>query len=193
MGFYANPQAETFQFHLRQHINAISTSDLGALLRRVPGSLKRWTWEERGRTKNSPARKWHIDNEYHVQNLLWVLLSPLFPDLSDEVYTEKVGSVQPRADLYIPSLQLVIEVKFLRRRDSSQDLIRQIAQDASLYRAKGVGYGSIIAFVWDDSCRVQLHDEMTRGLCSIPGIIDAVVIPRPGNMDTAGSTEQEER
>ena len=116
----------------------------------------------------------------------------MFPDLSDEVYTDKVGSVQPRADLYIASLQLVIEVKFMRRRDSSQDMVRQIAQDASLYRAKGSGYGSIIAFVWDDSCRVQLHEEMTRGLCSLPGVIDAVVVPRPGNMDVALSAEQEE-
>ena len=56
-------------------LNTISAADIGQLLRRVPGSLKRWTWEDRGRTKNAPARKWYIDNEYHVQNRMALLLA----------------------------------------------------------------------------------------------------------------------
>ncbi len=66
------------------------------------------------RTTSGTARQWHIDNEYHVQNLLWVLLAPIFPDLDDEQYLTKIGQKNPRADLYIPSMKLIVEVKFLR-------------------------------------------------------------------------------
>src|SRR5207248_1237900 len=79
------------------------------LLRRVPNALAQWTWEDKPRTGKGDARQWHVDHEYHVQNLLWCILSPLFPDLKPEDYTPKVGPYQPRADLGIPSLRLIVE------------------------------------------------------------------------------------
>jgi hypothetical protein len=88
--------------------------DLGELLKRVPAGMRRWTWEKEPRTKNSQVRKWSIDNEYHVQNLLYVLLSPLFPDLSDEQYLDQVGQKNPLSDLLIPSIKLILELKFQR-------------------------------------------------------------------------------
>jgi hypothetical protein len=48
----------------------VSIAELCNLLRELPAGLKKWTWELRARTKTSPeARKWHVDNEYHVQRL----------------------------------------------------------------------------------------------------------------------------
>ena len=67
------------------------------------------------------ARQWHVDNEYHVQNLLWVLLAPIFPDLDDEQYLTKIGQKNPRADLYIPSMKLIVEAKFLRAGTNAED------------------------------------------------------------------------
>jgi hypothetical protein len=60
-------------------------------------------------------RQWHVDHEYHVQNMLWFLLAPIFPDLDDEQYLTKIGQKNPRADLYLPSMKLIVEAKFLRR------------------------------------------------------------------------------
>ena len=82
-----------------------------------PRRLRKWTWETEPRTTNGTARQWHIDHEYHVQNLLWVLLAPIFPDLDDEQYLTKIGQKNPRADLYIPSMRIIVEVKFLRSGD----------------------------------------------------------------------------
>ena len=55
--------------------NGWSLNDLVTFLEHIPVGLKRWTWEkETGRTRNSNPVKWLIENEYHVQNLLYVFL-----------------------------------------------------------------------------------------------------------------------
>ena len=157
----------------------ITAQDLVRLLERVPAGLRKWTWETQPRTPSGTARQWHIDNEYHVQNLLWLLLAPIFPDLDDEQYLAKIGQKNPRADLYIPSVKLIVEVKFLRAGDKMQKIIGEIASDASLYNAMGNDCPGIVAFIWDDSARSHEHDYLRQGLRKLPGIIDAVVISRP--------------
>lgn len=161
-----------------------TVQEVADLLRRVPSGLRLWTWECEPRTsgRGASARRWHIDNEYHVQSLLWFLLAPIFPDLRNEEYTASVGQVRPRVDLLIPSLQLIIEVKFVRPGKSFSDVIREVAEDASLYLTQNTPYTGIIAFAWDDSRRTEEHGVLVRGLREIKGILDAVVIPRPGAM-----------
>jgi hypothetical protein len=155
------------------------------LLRRVPVALRKWTWEEKPRTsgRGAQARKWYIDNEYHVQNLLWLVLVPIFPDLKDEEYTVSVGQLHPRADLCISSLKLIVEVKFVRPGTAFKEIIEEVAADASLYLTGASIYDGIIAFVWDDSRRSEQHDTLVGGLRQIRGIIDAMVVSRPGGMD----------
>ena len=159
-----------------------TVEDVSRLLDRVPAALRRWTWEDRARTRRGTARKWYIDNEYHVQNLLHFLLLPIFPDLREEDYTPPVGQKRPRADLCIPRLRLAIEVKFMRLTDTPQDMIDQISSDSSLYLVEGSIYESIIAFIWDDSRRSEEHDLLRNGLKQLRGVVDAVVVSRPGSM-----------
>jgi hypothetical protein len=167
-------------------LRSVTIPDLCKLLRRAPSGLKRWTWENRPRTRTAPkARKWHVENEYHVQNLLWLLLAPIFPDLIDEDATPKVGPLQPRADIGIPSLRVIVEVKFMRNSDTPKAIIEQIAEDASLYLVPGSKYDSLIPFIWDDSRRTEHYEEMSRGLRQLRGVVDAIIIPRPGSMALA--------
>src|SRR5205823_6177846 len=120
--------------------------DVLALLRNVTRSLRDWTWEERPRTKTGTARQWHVDNEYHVQDLLWVVLAPLFSDLESEGYSKKLGFVQPRADLTIPSLKLIIEAKFAYADDSLKKIQRELSEDAAAYFPQGGAFDRMIAF-----------------------------------------------
>ena len=64
-------------------------------------------------------------NEYHVQSLLMLLLRPIFPDLKDEESVPSVGHAHPRVDFIIPSMRLVIEVKFIRK--GTQEELRRVA------------------------------------------------------------------
>jgi REase_DpnII-MboI len=171
-------------------LRTVTVADIGELLRRVPAGLKKWTWEDKPRTKTAPvARQWPVENEYHVQNMLWLLLAPLFPDLIDEDSTPKVGPVQPRADIGVPSLRLIVEAKFMRADDPPKKMVEQIAEDASLYLVAGSKYNRMIPFIWDDSRRTEHHEEMIRGLRQITGVADAIIVPRPGCMIVAGAAQ----
>lgn len=172
----------------------ISAQQLVHLLERVPAGLRNWTWETRPRTASALLRQWHIDHEYHIQNLLWALLAPIFPDLDDEQYLTKIGQKSPRADLYVPSMKIIVEAKFLRPGDKIQKVIDEISSDASLYNAMGNECEGIIPFIWDDSARSQEHDYLRQGLRKLPGIIDAVIVSRPSDWDrTARPMKPKER
>jgi hypothetical protein len=160
----------------------ITIPDVVRLLDRVTAGLRRWAWEKKERTKGGKARKWHIDHEYHVQDLLYFLLAPVFPDLKDEEYFPSLGQKQPRTDLFIPSMKLIVEVKFLRQTDKVTRIIDEVGSDASLYLIEGTDYSGMIAFVWDDSRRVEEHALLREGLRQIRGVLGAVVVSRPGRM-----------
>jgi hypothetical protein len=155
------------------------------LLRRVPNALAQWTWEDKPRTGKGDARQWHVDHEYHVQNILWCILSPLFPDLKPEDYTPKVGPYQPRADLGIPSLRLIVEAKFWRGSVKAQKMIEEIAADSSIYFVAGSPYTALVPFIWDNARRTEEHESLISGLLQLPHVTDAVVVARPGLMDLA--------
>jgi hypothetical protein len=74
--------------------------------------------------------------------------------------------------------------KFVREgtRRAFSGVIEDVAADASLYLRDPERYREIIAFVWDNSRQTHQHSELRQGLLAIPGIVGAVVIPRPGKM-----------
>ncbi|OBR49625.1 hypothetical protein [Paraburkholderia tropica] len=170
-----------------------SVSDVANVLSGLNRSMRRWVWESRRRTPRSAVARWIVDNEYHVQDMLWIVLAPQFPDLDDEEWLKSLGHHHPRADLAIPSLRVIIEVKFARREGKSfSELIQEVAADASTYLQEGSGYTSIIAFIWDDGARTEEHAEFRQGLMRIRGVVDAIVLPRPQKMDRTSPTTPEE-
>lgn len=161
-----------------------SIADVANVLSGLKRSMRRWVWESKARTPRSAVARWVVDNEFHVQDMLWVVLSPVFPDLDDEEWLKSLGQHHPRADLAIPSLRVVIEVKFARKDGKSfSELIQEVAADASTYLQDGSGYTSIIAFVWDDGARTEEHAELRQGLLRIRGVADAIVLARPQKME----------
>ena len=161
-----------------------TVEDVRRVLRRLETVFYRWTWEDVARTsrKGAQPRCWHLDNEYHLQNLLWVVLAPLFPDLKEEEFTDSVGQLQPRTDLVIPSLALIIEAKFMYLRTTPREMIEQIAADNSLYLKRGSHYRHIIPVIWDDGARTEEHTVMIEGLKKFHGVYDVIVVSRPAVM-----------
>jgi len=158
------------------------------MLAEVSHALRLWTWEDKPRKRKGEAVRWEITNEYHVQNLLWAILAPVFPDLENEEYLRSLGHKHPRADLAIPSLKLIVEAKFIYQGQDSEfaAIIEEIAADAGLYLTSSSTFNALVPFVWDHSGRVESHGELRRGLLQIPKVIGAVVVPRPGKMRRAG-------
>lgn len=160
-----------------------SVSDVIKVLSRVGDGLRKWTWEETAKTRSSEPETWNVQHEYHVQNLLWAILRPIFPDLRDEEWLESIGHRKPRADLAIPSLKLVIEVKFIRSPSDFSSKIREVAAAASMYVKEGSRFTQLVAFVWDDSRSTEEHEELRSGLSGLERVTDAVVVARPGKWE----------
>lgn len=162
-----------------------SLDNLLGFLEHIPVGLKRWTWEDAGRTRGAEPVKWQVENEYHVQNLLYVLLAPIFNDIADEVNLQPVGQKNPRIDLYLPSLHTIIEVKY--RKDVKKSfpmLIGEIAEDASLYRADTKYKDArIVSFLWDRTRATQEHAKFKEGVLKINAINGCVVVSAPSTMD----------
>lgn len=70
----------------------------------------------------------------------------------------------------------------MRHNDAPKDVIEQIAEDASLYLVAGSKYNSMVPLIWDDSRRTEYHEQMLQGLRQIAGVVDGVIISRPGAM-----------
>ncbi len=162
-------------------LGRLEVGDVVRVLDGVGRAMRFWTWEDKARTSTSPQVRWNIENEYHVQNLLWAVLAPLFPDLRAEEYASPVGQKNPRMDLTIPSLHLVVEVKFVRAGKRFADIIEEIAADASLYGADPE-WRTLLPFVWDDSARTEEHADLVDGLRRLDMVYDAVIMARPGKM-----------
>lgn len=168
------------------NLKSLTVENVIHVLNGIPHSLRRWTWENAPRTGREGALgiKWEIENEYHFQNYLWTILAPLLNDLEDEENLKSLGPKKPRADLCIPSLELIIEVKFMRTNTQSQQaaIIDEIASDASLYCRPGTGYSYLIPVIWDNSRSSEIHSELIQGLERIPNVPKAIIISRPGKM-----------
>ncbi|KAA0695398.1 hypothetical protein DTW90_22780 [Neorhizobium sp. P12A] len=158
--------------------------DLLLALRGVPRAMKHWAFETKPRTPRSEIAVWHVENEYHVQALLWTILAPIFPDLEDEENLPSIGHKRPRVDLAVPSIRTLIEVKYMRGGAQSDfaKVIDEVAADASLYLSTTTAFDKIVAFVWDDSAHSEQHHELQSGLEKIKGVEAAVVVSRPGRM-----------
>lgn len=166
---------------------AITVEQVVNLLGRVSAGLRHWTWEDKARTPNSAIARWDVENEYHVQSLLWAVMAPVFPDLDDEEWLKSLGHHKPRADFAVPSLDLIVEAKFLRSgKNAFSKVIEEVAADASTYLQQGSSYRHIIVVVWDDFARTEEHGELRKGLLRINGIRGAIVVPRPAKMARQG-------
>lgn len=167
-------------------IAALTVADVATVLHRVPTAFQRWTWEDKPRTSKAgaEARRWHIENEYHFQSMLYAVLKPLIPALEEEQYLPPTGTYQPRADLCILGLELVVEVKFWYRGKSVKDLTEEIAADLTLYLRKDSPYRSVIAAIWDDGARTEEQAELKRGLKGLTGLSDVVIVNRPSCMSS---------
>jgi hypothetical protein len=163
-------------------VGAVSLEDLQSVLSRISSALRRWTWETAVRVRRQEMQKWKILHEYHFQNLLTCLLAPLFPDLRDEEWLSSIGQKTPRADLVIPSIQTVIEVKYWRNGVKVANMISEIAEDASLYLKAGSPYKFIVPVIWDQAARTEEHGLLKSGLSEFHGVRGPTVVSAPAFM-----------
>ncbi len=146
-----------------------SISDITHILQRTQHSFKRWVWDENSRRGQTDPAHWLIDNELHVQSFLWAVLYPIFgQDIVDEKYLPSYGQVQPRFDLGIIKLKLIIEVKVVRERGDFAKIEEEIAGDLGLYFKETDQFDRMVIYIYDD-CNIyypERYDALVNALKS---------------------------
>lgn len=159
-----------------------TVSDTVRLLRSVQHALKRWPWKEKARRKGTMPTRWLIDDEYDVQALLWTVLYPVYgADLVDEEYLPSWGNVQPRADLGILKLKLIIEVKIARTPGDFGDIEEQVAGDLGLYFKEITRFDRMVVFVYDDcdAPQPERYDGLRNALNGRDRVEEVIIVRRP--------------
>lgn len=149
------------------------------MLEQFEASLKRWRWDSQ--ELKSPIR-WPIVSEREVQDILYLMLRPVFLDVEDEDALPKFGHSTYRADFGIPSLGLLIEVKYARSSAAFKDIEKEVLEDIVPYLQTPERYNRIIVFIYDDSASVQVHETTARALRRVPGISGVVIVSRPSQL-----------
>lgn len=94
-------------------------------------------------------RSFEINDEYDVQDVLYVILKAVFPTLKEEDPTPRVGAKANRIDLVLREESIMIEVKMIKQSDTNErDFIEQLKQDIQSYYA-GNWTSTLICFVYD--------------------------------------------
>ena len=166
-------------------IGGAGVAELISILEGLAQSMSHWTYETSPRVKGVTPQQWEVDHEYHVQNLLWTLLRPVFLDLVNEQSLPKVGHKTSRYDLGVPSLGTIIEVKFMRNAGSvaCRKITEEVAADRSLYLSPTTDYSTLIAFIWDECRQTEEYQTLKAGLEGMEGIEKVVILPRPSRME----------
>ena len=89
-----------------------------------------------------------MHSEADVQDLLYFSLKPLYPDLVYEQPTEKGSAGYSVGDFSIPSLNLILEAKFVGEKAHVKARADEISEDIWKY-ATQTDCECILFFVWD--------------------------------------------
>lgn len=171
----------------------LSRTHLSLLLRRFPAAMRRWRWDSADRVKE-PIH-WPITSEREIQDILWLVLRSVFDDVIDEDTSPKVGHGSTRADFGIPSLRLLVEVKYVYDGTTSEfNKIEQgIMIDSIAYLQRTTLYDEIVVFIYDSTASVEHHDLTRDTLIKVSGIADVIIVSRPGVLAQEASKPRAKR
>lgn len=98
------------------------------------------------RKHNRPDFK--ITNEYDLQDLLYVILKPFYPDLVPEEHTYKRGGSEKRIDFVMKGLETVVELKMARGKSHAKRIADELDIDIRNYPSHPA-CKELICFVYD--------------------------------------------
>ncbi|WP_420310478.1 hypothetical protein ACOB87_11500 [Streptomyces sp. YS-B37] len=168
----------------------LSHDHVSVLLRRFEAAMRQWRYDTDDLQK---PIKWPITSEREIQNILWLMLRPVFDDLVDEETLRRIGHSTYRADFGIPSLELLVEVKYARKATDFKTFEKEIFEDYIGYLSDNTAYRHMTVFIYDESCSVQEHDTTRNALLRLSGITDVIIVSRPSHVPTPGRTPRRRR
>ena len=173
--------SESISTDIGNHL--ISPHFVSAILSRFEDAMKRWRYDS---DKLKKPIRWPIVSEREVQDILWLVLRSYFDDLIDEEAMPKFGHKFHMPDFAIPSLRLLIEVKYVYQKDNFKKIEEEIMIDTIGYLSKTRDYDRILVFIYDESSSVQEHGTTKMDLIKLDEIEDVIIVSKPSQIIREG-------
>jgi len=157
----------------------LSPHYVSAILSRFESAMKRWRYDS---DKLKKPIRWPIVSEREVQDILWLVLRSYFDDLIDEEALPKFGHKFHKPDFAIPSLRLLIEVKYIYQKDDFKKIEQEIMVDTVAYLSNTQNYDRILVFIYDESSSVQEHETTRKDLIKREEIEDVIIVSKPSQV-----------
>ncbi|WNY25055.1 hypothetical protein [Methanolapillus millepedarum] len=95
-------------------------------------------------------QKYEFNDEYDTQNAIHAILKLFYKDIRAEDYVPECAGGKSRVDFYIPEIETLLEVKFIRPNLRDYDVGGQLLTDIGRYE-KHNGCRNLILFIFDPS------------------------------------------
>jgi hypothetical protein len=151
----------------------VSSDQVVRLLNNFESAMRRWP--------NKKGHEWRIINEKDIQSILWLILRSIFDDVTDEEPFSRIGHKFSIVDFRIPSLQLLVEAKYIWKSKDFGEIEGQIKIDSINYLHE-IGYREMIVFIYDESASVQEHQLTISALERIKGVRKVIIASRPSHL-----------
>lgn len=89
-----------------------------------------------------------IENEYDVQDLLFVAIRSIFDDARTEEWTPQLAGRARRIDVVVPAADAVVEVKYVRDARHAKTVVDELMVDIESYHAHP-HCEKLLVLVWD--------------------------------------------
>lgn len=133
-----------------KYINLSSKDLVSHVLNNFSNSIQKIVKNRRKGHPNFP-----INDEYDVQDILYVILKSVFPNLRDEDPIPKVGAKSTKIDLILRDENILIEAKMLKESDKNETIfIEQLKMDVESYH-QCAWLETLFCFVYDPYKRTK--------------------------------------
>lgn len=112
----------------------------------------------------------NITCEQDMQDLLFAVMKPIFPDARPEEYTPKHGTNSKRIDFVIPEISTVIETKYVRDSSHASKVSDEIKVDIESYHTH-TNCQRMYGIIWDGNSYITDKENFERDLTG-PRTID---------------------
>ncbi len=98
--------------------------------------------------KNRKAGRYQIESERDIHDLLFLVVKSVFKDARCEENTRKHASSSKRIDIVIPSVETVLEIKYVRNSAHAARVADELFVDFESYYVHKDCH-KLIAYIWD--------------------------------------------
>ncbi|PJZ82989.1 hypothetical protein CH364_18520, partial [Leptospira harrisiae] len=111
--------------------------------------------------RRAGKENYKINDEYDVQDLLYVMLKPIFPNLETEDPVPKIGGRGSRIDLVLKEHGILIETKMIKNSDQNETkFVKELKEDFESYHAYP-GIKNLFVFVYDPYRKTKDKNNFT--------------------------------